>query len=209
MTLPRRRLASLLLAAGILPRAVRADDQRADVRQPIGALYAALEEMMRAGQSVSFRQRFAVIAPVIDRVFDLDTILRVSVGLRWNTIDEASRAALKVAFRRFTIATYVANFDRYDNEKFEIQPDLRALGTDQIVLTRIVPATGDVIRLDYVMHNADNGWRVVDILLDGSISRVAVQRSDFRAILGRGDAAALVESLQRKTADLSGGTLGS
>ena len=35
----------------------------------------------------------------------------------------------------------------------------------------------------------DNGvWRAVDVLLDGSISRVAVQRSDFRKILANGDA---------------------
>ncbi len=33
------------------------------------------------------------------------------------------------------------------------------------------------------------GWRIVDVLLDGSISRVAVQRSDFRSLLGNGGAA--------------------
>ena len=31
--------------------------------------------------------------------------------------------------------------------------------------------------------NAD-AWKAVDVLLDGTISRVAVQRSDFRSLLG-------------------------
>ena len=45
------------------------------------------------------------------------------------------------------------------------------------------------------------------MLLNGSISQVAVQRSDFRASVTAGDASALIQSLQRKTAELSGGTL--
>ncbi len=44
----------------------------------------------------------------------------------------------------------------------------------------------------------------MDVLLDGSISRVAVQRSDFRSLL-EGGPSALVDSLRRKVADLSGG----
>jgi len=47
------------------------------------------------------------------------------------------------------------------------------------------------------------------VLLEGSISRVAVQRSDFRNALASGDADALIASLRRKVADLSGGALNS
>ena len=49
--------------------------------------------------------------------------------------------------------------------------------------TRIIQDNGEPIRLDYVMRQTDAGWRAVDILLDGTISRVAVQHSDFRALL--------------------------
>ena len=72
---------------------------------------------------------------------------------------------------------------------------------------------------DYTWIRADN-WRevlrdpsrlpadiraAVDVLADGSISRVAVQRSDFRRLVARGGAQALIDSLNQKTADLSGG----
>jgi phospholipid transport system substrate-binding protein len=162
---------------------------------------------MRAGRQTPFRQRFHALAPVVDRVFDLDTILRVSVGLRWSNLDPDSRVALSAAFRRFTIASYVASFDKYENEKFEILPDLRTTGEARIVQTRIIAADGEAIRLDYQMQASAAGWRATDILLDGTISRVAVQRSDFRGLLAGHDASALVSSLQQKVADLSGGTL--
>jgi phospholipid transport system substrate-binding protein len=58
------------------------------------------------------------------------------------------------------------------------------------------------------MREGEQGWRAVDVLADGTISRVAVQRSDFRAILGRDmNTAALLDSLRRKVADLSGGAI--
>jgi phospholipid transport system substrate-binding protein len=102
----------------------------------------------------------------------------------------------------------VANFDKYEGEKFEVLPELRTAGSDQIVQTRIVSETGEPIRLDYVMQSSGAGWRVTDVLVDGTISRVAVQRSDFRALLAHGDASVLITTLRRKVMHLSGGTIG-
>jgi len=58
-----------------------------------------------------------------------------------------------------------------------------------------------------VIKQTQAGWKVVDVLAAGSISRVAVQRSDFRRTLANGGGDALLASLQRKTSDLSGGAL--
>jgi phospholipid transport system substrate-binding protein len=150
-----------------------------------------------------------LLAPVVDGVFDLNTVLKVSVGLRWDSMDPDVRTRLFKAFRRFTIATYVANFDRYDGQRFEILPGLRDSGSDRIVNTEIITSGGRRQRLDYVMRDGSGIWRAVDVLVEGSISRVAVQRSDFRKILANGDADALIASLQQKIADLSDGALNS
>ena len=161
---------------------------------------------MRAGHTTPFPQRFDALAPVVDQVFDLETVLKVSVGLRWDAMDPELRLRLLNAFRRFTIATHVANFDKYDGEQFEILPGARDSGNDRIVGTEIVSG-GQHLRLDYVMRDENGMWRAVDVLLEGSISRVAVQRSDFRKTLADGDANALIASLRRKIADLSDGVL--
>ncbi len=206
--LTRRGLLALAAAGAGSAIPAWAEDGTA-IRAPIVALYKGLEAVMKAGKATPFRQRFDLLAPVVDQVFDLETILRVSVGLRWASMDTAARAALADAFRRFTVATYVANFDKFGGEKLEVLPDTRSIGEDQVAQSRIVPSSGTVVRLDYLMRRTGGNWRIVDVLLDGTISRVAVQRSDFRALLGKGDTTALLDSLKRKTADLSGGTLGS
>ncbi len=55
------------------------------------------------------------------------------------------------------------------------------------------------------MRRYGSAWKAVDVLLDGSISRVAVQRSDFRALVGSGDAGKLIATLRTKTEALEAG----
>jgi phospholipid transport system substrate-binding protein len=212
-TLTRRGMGLFLAGIGVGVGLFAAGLARAaDVSPPtapIAALDAALIDAMKAGRSQPFRERYRSLAPSIEDAFDLPAILRTSVGPRWAALPPASQAQLLHVFRRFTIASYVANFDVYDGERFELLPDTRRLGDDQVVQTRLVAGDGSTIRLDYVMRVEDGTWKAVDVLLDGKISRVAVQRSDFRGLLGDGGAADLIASLQRKVADLSGGALDS
>lgn len=194
----------LSLTAACLPLLARAEASSAAVA-PISALYTALERLMHEGKGTPFIDRFRQLAPVIDQAFDLRDILMRSVGLHWSGFSDAVRGRLFDSFRKFTIVTYVANFDHYDGEKFQLLPDQRSVGADRVVASRIVEGNGNAVRIDYVMRQVGQDWRVVDVLLDGSISRVAVQRSDFRALLAKGGADALIQSLQSKISDLSGG----
>jgi phospholipid transport system substrate-binding protein len=205
-TLPLRRRAFVRLALiglAAAPMPLRAADSA--VIAPIQQLYDALLAVMKTSHA-PFDQRYNQLAPVIDAVFDLVTILQTSVGLQWNAMSADQHSALLTAFRRYTIATYVANFDSFNGQRFEVSPATRALpNNEQVVTSRFIPASGDPYRLDYVMRQMSGSWQVEDVLADGTISRVAVQRSDFRRLLSQGGSAALVVSLQSKVAQLSGG----
>lgn len=204
MSLPRRTILAGFAALGLAPamRALAADPQAA---APIQALNQGLLAAMKAGKQTPFAQRYAALAPVIDRAFDLPAILQSSVGLRWPALAPADQQRLLDAFRKFTVSSYVANFDQFNSETLTIAPETRAIGQDQVVGTRLVSG-GETTPIDYVMRNGANGWRAVDVLLNGSISQVAVNRSDWRALLASG-AGPLIESFQRRTATLSGGAI--
>jgi len=204
MSVTRRLALAGLLLSGFSRLAAAADP---DAAAPIAALNRGLLAGMRAGKAAPFTQRFATLAPLVEGAFDIPGILQASVGPRWAALPPAQQSQLLDVFRRFTVASYVANFDSYGGEKLELLPESRNVGADQVVASQIVPANGTPTRVDYVMRRTPAGWRAVDVLLNGSISRVAVQRSDFRSLLGSGDATPLIQSLQRKIADLSGGAL--
>ena len=115
---------------------------------------------------------------------------------------------MQSAFRAYTIATYVAKFDDYSGDRFEVLAESRDAGNgDTIVQTRFVPSSGDPRVIDYVMRQTNGIWKAVDVLLDGTISRVAVLHSEFRHILAEGGLQALLTNLRHKVADLSDATI--
>ena len=186
-------LAWLLAAAPVVAAA------QGPASAPVEKLDDGLLEVMHQGKAVPFERRMETLTPVVERVFDLQLILQESVGPRYAAIPPAQQTALLDAFTTFTVASYVANFDAYKGERFQVMPQTRRVGSDTVVQTQIVPTSGTPTRLDYVVR----GDKVVDILLDGSISRVAVQRSDFRSLLGSGDAGPLIGMLRNKAADMA------
>ncbi len=203
----RRWLRGALSAAGTAVALPRANADPAAVA-PIRELCDHLLEIMRAGRATPFPRRFATLAPVIDRVFDLASILQLSVGPTWSSLSPEQQASLLTAFRRYTVANYVNSFDNYNGQRFDVSSDTKSLPNgEQLAQTKIISSSGDSHELDYVMRRGGNAWKAVDVLADGSISRVAVQRSDFRRLVSRGGAQALIESLNQKTTDLSGGAL--
>lgn len=201
----------LVLLAVLSPALARADELSPPALS-VQVLNDGLLSVMKAGRTISFAERVKMLTPAVEQTFDLPLILRRSVGTHWASFSDVAKADLLAAFEAFTVTTWVANFDSYDGERFEILPDLRVVGQDTIVQTRIVAKAGDPTRLDYVMREVGQGqahspgvWRAVDILLNGSISRVAVQRSDFRAILDSGDPGPLIALLRKKTETLAAG----
>lgn len=186
----------------------RAATTAADPTAAVARFNTALLAAMKAGGHTDFNQRFQALAPAVDQAFDLPSVLSVSVGLGWANLSPDQQTRLLGAFRRYTVASYVANFDSYSGQTFSVLPDTHRLDADRVVVqSRISPVSGEATELDYVMKQTPAGWKVVDVLAAGSISRVAVQRSDFRHLLSRGGGDALLASLQRKAVDLSGGAL--
>lgn len=205
MILSRRAALTTGICMASAPRLARAADAAAAA--PIEALNQAILGAMKAGKATPFRKRYDMLAVAVDKAFDLPGVLQASIGPRFGSIPADQQAKLLSVFRAFTVASYAANFDSFAGEKLTVLPDQRAVGADLVVPTQIVPASGDTVRIDYVMHRGAQGWRAIDVLLNGSISQNAVKRSDFRSLVTATSAQPLIDSLQRKVGELSGGAV--
>ena len=190
------------LALGVLAQA-RGQDSGATA--PVSALYTGLLAIMKAGRATPFNQRMQMIIPVVQQVFDLPAVLQASVGLRWTSFTPEQQQTLLQAFTAYTAANYVANFDTFNGQRFDVSPAVRRAAADTIVSSTFIGSDGKSTRFDYVVRQVGGGYKVVDVLLDGSISRVAVQRSDFRAVLTSNDPAALITLLRNKVSNLAAG----
>jgi phospholipid transport system substrate-binding protein len=205
----RRALLAACFGALLVPWAARAQETPsfAQVSAPVAALDAGLLAVMKAGDATPFPKRYAMLDPVLVQTFNLPRILELAVGFGWPSLSADQRQALLAVFQQYTVASYVANFNSYDGQQFKILPGLRAVGAQQVVSTDIVSRDGTTRRINFVLLLNGAAWQIVDVLLDGTISQVAVQRSDFSSLLASGGASALIAALKKKVVTLSGNTM--
>jgi phospholipid transport system substrate-binding protein len=101
------------------------------------------------------------------------------------------------AFGHYISATYADRFDSYSGEQLQVTGE-QPYGAEVIVRTRIVKSKGDSVSLNYRMRENGSCWQISDVYLDGTISQLATQRSEFHSILQREGVDGLVTALTRK-----------
>jgi len=182
--------------------ATLADAASTTPRAPMQRLNNALLAAMKWGGSTGFDKRYRALEPVIDRVFDLGAVQEASIELSWVPMLNAQKIE---SATRYTVSSCVSNFDSYDGQKFEVLPTVRRVGNGGVIAqTQLVRTDRSPVKLDYVMRQGRTGRHVVDVLTDSSISRVAVARSNFPALLARGGEPALAAGLKGEAVILSG-----
>jgi len=168
----------------------------------VGEFHDQLLAAMKRADTENVRQRFDSLSSAIDKAFDLERMIRVASGAQWTSADAAQRDTLLKAFRRLSIATYASQFDGYSGERFETLGDRPGPQDTVLVQTRIVGSDEDDAGLTYVMKETDSRWLIADVLLDNSISQLAVRRSEYRRILASSGIDGLIDSLNGKADDL-------
>ena len=203
---PRRRskigglCIALSLAVGIFAESAAA--LAVNPQDNVRGFYDTLLTTMRNGPTLGQSGRYARLAPVVDRVFDVPSMTRLAVGPTWATLPPAQQQQLIDAFRHYVAATYADRFDSYSGQQLQVTGE-RTYNADVIVQTKIVKSDGDTTTLDYLMHQNQGSWQISDVFLDGTISQLAIQRSEFHSILRREGVDGLVMALNRKV-DLLG-----
>jgi phospholipid transport system substrate-binding protein len=186
-------------------RPTLADAASTAPQAPIPRLDSALLAAMKSGTGTSLDIPHRMLKPVLDQVFNLGAVLEASLGVSWATMPDAHRTELAAAFRRHTAPSDVSNVDNYDGQKIEGLPSVRPVGDGELIVqTQSIRVDHSPGKLDYAIRQGPAGWQAVDVLTDGSTSRVAVQRSDFRELRAGGAERALAAGLERNAVSLSG-----
>ena len=160
----------------------------------VQAFYATLLDSMKNAKALGAQGRYNKLKPAVEQAFDLGTMIKYAVGPAWDTASAGDQKALTGAFARMTIAQYAGNFDGYDGEKFTVEPKADIRGNDHYVKTALV-AKDQTVAFIYRMRQFGGDWKIIDILLDGSISQLSVYRSDFAATIKSGGPQALVKKI--------------
>ena len=189
-----------LLGAGTLARA--ADSGAAPV---VSRFDDTLIEVMKDGQSLGYEGRFKRLQPVMQQAFALDYMAEKSLGQRWNDLSEADRATWRQLFGEFTVANYAANFDRFTGQRFDMLGEEASTNATTLVKTKVISPGNEDVPLTYRLQKIGGTWKIIDVFLKGTVSELALRRSEYSSVLERDGFAALTTVLRAKIADLAAG----
>ena len=167
--------------------------------QVVKRLHESLAEAMREGSRLGFKGRLELLTPIVTRTHELDFIARTTLGNLWSKLSPDQQITFTDTFRQLSISSYADWFKSHEGEAFEFV-DQQAMPREQVLVrTRIVKGKDEVARLDYVLRETKDGWRIINIMANG-VSDLALKRVEYRSILERDGFPALIDMLKKKIA---------
>jgi phospholipid transport system substrate-binding protein len=161
----------------------------------ITGLDDALLATMKQAQALGPKGRFKKLEPAVQQAFDLPTMTRYAIGPSWSKFSPSEQKLLIDAFSRLSVASFAHNFNGFDGERFVVDPNVDSRGIDKIVKTQIVPTNDAPTTIDYRMRASGGTWKVIDVLLQGTISQLTIRRSDLASVVAGGDAKTIAATI--------------
>ena len=208
--------AALLVAAWLGAGEVRADAVEAptpavtvasatSARERIESLHAAMLAALRDAEELGLEGRQDLLDPVIREVFDLAFMAEKSVGAHWRKLSDDERTEWLQLFKRFMVASYASRLEGFHGQQFRVH-GVEPGGRDTLaVKTEVVDPGIEPVSIVYRMRETSAGWQVIDLYLKGTVSELAVRRSDYAGVLRSGGFTALRESVEEKIAEFATG----
>ena len=171
----------------------------ASPEQVVKRLHESLTEAMREGSRLGYKGRLELLTPSVTRTHDLDFIARTTLGNLWSKLSPDQQITFTDTFRQLSISSYADWFKSHEGEAFEFVDQQNMPREQVLVRTRIIKGKDEVARLDYVLRETKDGWRIINIMANG-VSDLALKRVEYRSILERDGFPALIDMLKKKIA---------
>jgi phospholipid transport system substrate-binding protein len=168
----------------------------------IERLHKHLLMTMKDAQRLGIDGRYKQLAPILGESFDFERMIAAATGSYWANADDSQRRKLLDAFTNLSITTYAARFNGFSGESFEVIGERQGPRDTMLVDTRLNRTDGPPIAITYVMAEREGEWRIVDVLLDKSISELAVRRSEYNQVLRSNGTEGLAQTLEEKAAEM-------
>jgi phospholipid transport system substrate-binding protein len=186
---------ALLLVA--LPAAAGAPGAETPVAC-VERLHEALTKVMKEADTLGFDGRESILEPVVSEAYDTAFMARKSVGRHWGKLSETEQHEFVGRFGGLTVATYAGRFNGWSGEAFETLGQEDGVHDTVLVKTKLIRPDDEDVSLDYRLRKTDGGWRIIDVYANGTISELALRRSEYSALLRREGFPSLIEALDKK-----------
>lgn len=204
-----RRLVLSSLAVALLAMAGQplvAAETPSEPVEIVSALGQDLGKLASTSKTMTGAERLDAVSDLLHRYFDLPKIAANTIGARrFRGLSEKQRSDFVDAYTRFTVASYIRRLPQFDASGFSVGSI--SDGPSGLSAVRAIYNAADAKKsvLDFVLTDTPNGYRIVDLRVDGDISELAVRRAEVSKVMDDKGFDGLIALLRKRTAALSEG----
>jgi phospholipid transport system substrate-binding protein len=169
----------------------------------VDTLHGTLLGVMKEADALGYQGRFDRLSPVLRNLYDIPFMAEKSVGRHWKTTSEAERQHLLETFTQFMIANYAGNFDGYSGQIFETLGEEESTHGTMLVRSHLLETDGEKTQLNYRLRPVEGEWKIIDVYLNGTVSELALRRSEYSSLIKREGFNSLIVALNQKITNLS------
>ena len=177
-----------------LPGAASAADTAVKV---VEAFHSELLIVMKQAKKLGYTGRYQRLAPTVTASYDFPYISKVAVGRYWRSFTAKQKSQFIEIFSKLSIATYANRFDGYAGERFKTISAEELKRGQRLVKTVLIKVNGEEIELDYILHQNNDQWRIINVIAEG-VSDLSLKRADYTSYLKKHSFDALLEKLNEK-----------
>ncbi|MEE8320729.1 MAG: ABC transporter substrate-binding protein [Gammaproteobacteria bacterium] len=164
-------------------------------------LHETLLNVMKNAGEQGFRDRYNVLAPVVNESFDTPLIAKVATSRYWKKLSDKKKSDFIRQFNKLSISTYASRFDSFSGESFNTLSTETLKKGRLLIKTEISSPGDDPVRLDYLMHNKDGKWYIISVIADG-VNDLALKRAEYASVIKKNGFDALISKINDKIRNL-------
>jgi phospholipid transport system substrate-binding protein len=187
----------LAAAAAMTPaRAMASINPQAVVKQVIDK---ALPVLRDRGTPLQARRR--ELRGLLETHFDFQDMARIALGYHWRQLNPSQRAEFVQLFTAFIENAYLSKIQDYSGQEVEVlgqNPEGQGFAR---VRSRIVQPGKQPIKVDYLLRQMNDGWKIYDVTVD-NISIISNYRNQFNRVINDQGYAKLIADMRAKQQQL-------
>ena len=148
----------------------------------IEGLHVSMLETMQNADELGYQGRYDKLGNALAVSFDLEFMAQKAVGRSWKKFSPEEKQRWRKSFENVTSAS--------SHETM-------------IVRTELENPDGDDVTLNYRLRETPEGWRIIDVYLNGTVSELALRRSEYSSLIKRDGFESLVDTVDQRVADLA------
>ncbi|MCC6646722.1 MAG: ABC transporter substrate-binding protein [Polyangiaceae bacterium] len=156
-------------------------------------------EVISKMKEAASKERDQKVAAIMGQMFDFDAMGKASLGKEWAGLSDAQRTEFLGLLKQLVQRSIERNV------RATMNYDLQLIGEEgadsgTLVKTKATNKKNgreEPVAIDYLLHEADGGWRVKDVVTEGS-SMVGNYKSQFVRIIKKDGFDALTKKMKDK-----------